>query len=322
MAQRSLGPATWQAVQALAGTLVHADRQLLVACSGGADSLALAVTAAHCARRHGRTSSALIIDHGLQPGSASVAERARDQVNTLGLSAEIIAVSVATDSGRGTEAAARDARMSALASAAEKGGATVLLGHTRDDQAETVLLGLARGSGSRSLAGMAIRSGPLLRPFLSLPRSVTQQVCVEADLTPWQDPHNSDPAFARARVRQRVLPVLEGELGPGVTEALCRTAELCRDDADLLDELARAAYQENASMQAGNLVLLPSALRRRVILCWLTQRGVAGLSMHHIRQVERLVTHWHGQRHVDLPGATVRRLEGSLTVTSTDPRPL
>src|SRR5690606_30065885 len=139
----------------------------------------------------------------------------------------------------------RDARHRALHAAADRLGAdVVLLGHTRDDQAETVLLGLARGSGTRSLAGMAPRSGRLVRPLLELPRSSTEQACAEAGLEPWRDPHNADPGYARVRVRSRVLPVLEAELGPGIAAALARTARLARDDADLLDRLAEYAAVE------------------------------------------------------------------------------
>ena len=141
----------------------------------------------------------------------------------------------------GPEAAARTARYAALQSEAAGRQATIWLGHTLDDQAESVLLGLARGSGPRSLAGMAARTGRLVRPLLGLRRSVTEQACAELDLDPWRDPHNDDPRFARVRVRRTVLPTLEAELGPGVAEALARTAALVRDDADLLDGLAAEA---------------------------------------------------------------------------------
>ena len=195
--------------------------------------------------------------------------------------------------------------------------ATVLLGHTRDDQAETVLLGLARGSGTRSLAGMATRSGPggrRLRPLLGVPRSVIEQACRENDLAPWRDPHNSDPSFARVRVRQTVLPTLEAELGPGISEALARTAALARDDADLLDVLAAEADPGTARLECGVLEGLPAALRRRVIGRWLRlEHGLGDLSAGHLYAVEALVTDWHGQRGVDLPGGVrVRRVAGAL----------
>ncbi len=241
MARRALGPATLAAVQAVERALTERDRVLLVACSGGTDSTALAVAGVEVARRRSLPVSALVVDHGLQANAARTAATTAATLASIGLiDTEVVAVSVVR-SGAGPEADARRARYQALERSAAKRGATVLLGHTLDDQAETVLLGLARGSGLRSLAGMSPRRAGLLRPFLGLRRATTAAVCTEAGVQPWADPHNADPAFARVRVRTRVLPGLEAELGPGVAEALARTADLAREDADLLDELAAAA---------------------------------------------------------------------------------
>ncbi|NEC77799.1 tRNA lysidine(34) synthetase TilS, partial [Streptomyces sp. SID7958] len=136
-------------------------------------------------------------------------------------------------------------RYAALDAAAERHGATaVLLGHTRDDQAETVLLGLARGSGIRSLSGMAAVSGAdgrYRRPFLQLDRQTARRACMVQSLPVWDDPHNADPAFTRSRLRHEGLPALEKALGKGVVEALARTAQLSRDDADALDAWASRA---------------------------------------------------------------------------------
>ncbi len=154
---------------------------------------------------------------------------------------EVLAVTVGTSGG--PENAAREARYAALSEAAGRlGAAAVLLGHTRDDQAETVLLRLARGSGTRSLAGMPARTGIYRRPLLELGRGTTVAACAALGLVPWEDPHNLDGRYARVRVRRRLLPALEDELGPGVAEALARTAGLCRDDADALDAWAEEAY--------------------------------------------------------------------------------
>ena len=222
---------------------------VLVACSGGADSLALAAATAFVAPRDGLRAGAVVVDHGLQDGSAEVAAVAAAQCRALGLDpVEVVRVVV---SGRGgTEAAARDARYAALdAAAARTGAAAVLLGHTLDDQAESVLLGLARGSGARSLAGMGDVRGICRRPFLGMRRSGTEDVCTANGLTWWEDPTNGvsaegpagrtqAPLPLRSQVRARVLPVLEDVLGPGVARTLARTADLLREDADLLDELA------------------------------------------------------------------------------------
>ncbi|WP_204054664.1 tRNA lysidine(34) synthetase TilS [Planomonospora parontospora] len=213
---------------------------VLAACSGGADSLALAAGLAFAAPRAGLRAGLLTVDHGLQSGSARQAAEVAGL--PLGLDpVEVLTVTVGTSGG--PENAAREARYAALSEAAGRlGAAAVLLGHTRDDQAETVLLRLARGSGTRSLAGMPARTGIYRRPLLELGRGTTVAACAALGLVPWEDPHNLDGRYARVRVRTRLLPALEDELGPGVAEALARTAGLCRDDADALDAWAEEAY--------------------------------------------------------------------------------
>lgn len=318
MARRALGPAALAVAQAITAALSEADHGLLVACSGGPDSLALAAGAREVTRRTGRPLAAVIIDHRLQDGSDTVAASAGDQLSRLGIApVEIIAVDVDHGAGDGPEAAARAARYAALHEAAERLGATtVLLGHTRDDQAETVLLGLVRGSGPRSLAGMVVRSGRLLRPLLDLPRATTEQACAEAGLTPWHDPHNADPAYTRVRVRDRVLPVLEAELGPGVAAALARTARLARADADLLDGLADQAAEsvrtEDGGLDCAAALAQPTALRTRILRRWLLDRGAAAVSATQLGEVDRLLTDWHGQAGVDLPALSVTRRDGRL----------
>ncbi|MGB3413797.1 MAG: tRNA lysidine(34) synthetase TilS, partial [Microbacteriaceae bacterium] len=197
----------------------------LLGLSGGADSLALAAALAFEAPRAGFLGGAIIVDHGLQEASAEVATRAADQARKLGLDpVMIVRVEVGEDGG--PEAAARSARYGAFEQAlAETGARRILLAHTLDDQAETVLLGLARGSGAGSLQGMAKDTGKFFRPILGIRRAETLKSCADAGLTPWHDPHNSDERYTRVRVRQQVLPLLESELGPGVAEALARTAE-------------------------------------------------------------------------------------------------
>jgi tRNA(Ile)-lysidine synthase len=212
----------------------------------------------------------------------------------------------------GPEADARAARYQALEAEAQLRGATVLLGHTLDDQAETVLLGLARGSGNRSLAGMVPRSGHLLRPLLGIRRQATVRACAELGLAPWRDPDNADRRYTRVRVREVVLPTLEAELGPGIAEALSRTAELVRDDADLLDRLAAQRFDGKDTLDCEHLMAEPPALRRRIIRLWLIGHGIGDLSLQHIASVEQLVTQWRGQQRVDLPGGSVSRLAGHL----------
>jgi tRNA(Ile)-lysidine synthase len=257
----------------------------------------------------------------LQDGSADVAALVRQQLERLGYQDVILTTVEVDPSGAGgLEAAAREARYRALDAEARTRSATVLLGHNLDDQAETVLLGLARGSGSRSLAGMAPRTGHLLRPFLHLRRETTEQACAELGLDPWQDPHNTDHRFTRVRVRAMVLPTLEAELGPGVAEALARTAELLRDDTELLDQLAAEAYRTarglggTDTLDCAALESQPPALRRRILRLWLVAHGIGDLTLRHIAAVESLVIGWHGQKSIQVPGATVTRHDGRLRV--------
>lgn len=307
---------------------------MLVALSGGADSLALAAATAFEAPRLGIRAGAVIIDHGLQPESANVADRAREQGIALGLDPVVVhpvqvhSAAPSTVSG-GPEAAARVARYDAFRQVlASTGAEFVLLGHTLDDQAETVLLGLARGSGSRSLQGMAPATGPWLRPLLGIRRSQTVQFCADAGLTIWHDPHNRQQRFARVRVRQNLLPVLERELGPGMAEALARTAEQSREDADVLDALAAesarqitrsttGAASNRLQLDAAALAGLPPALRQRVIRLVIRQAFDVTLTRQHTREVARLVTDWRGQGDVHLPRIRVVRAGGWLNVSAT-----
>lgn len=262
-----------------------------VALSGGSDSLALTAVAAEL-----RPTTALIVDHRLQAGSEAVADTARRQALKLGcLGAQVLSVDV----GRvgGPEAAARQARYAALEAARD--GAPVLLGHTLDDQAETVLLGLGRGSGARSIAGMRPHDPPWHRPLLGVRRELTRAACDELGLTPWQDPHNADRRFTRVRLRHEVLPLLEDVLGGGVAEALARTATALREDTETLDALAgdalAATRTEAGGLDTARLSALPDALRRRVIRAWLLAGGACDLTDTQIRAVDRLVAAWRGQ---------------------------
>lgn len=292
---------------------------VLVALSGGPDSLALAAAVAFEAPRAGLRAGAVVVDHGLQNGSADVAARAAQQARDLGLAPVLVERVVVAATG-GPEAAARAARYAALERAAsEFGAAAVFLAHTLDDQAETVLLGLARGSGAASLQGMAAVRGRYRRPLLGIRRATTVQACADAGLEPWTDPQNADPAFARVRVRVSVLPLLERELGPGVAEALARTAEQLREDSDALDTFADELVEDLAdhveagiSLDVPALTANPPALRQRLIRLAVSSEFGVALSRAQTLEVARLVTDWHGQDSVDLPGVRVVRRGGRL----------
>ncbi|MCP2257928.1 tRNA(Ile)-lysidine synthase [Streptoalloteichus tenebrarius] len=307
-----------------------------VACSGGADSLALAAAATHVARHRDLSVHGLVVDHGLQPGSAGIAEEAASRLRELGC-AEARVLTVRVTGRGGPEAAARRARYAAL-DAARPPGALVLLGHTRNDQAETVLLGLGRGSGPRSIAGMRPLDPPWARPFLDVSRTTTAAACAALGLRPWDDPHNADPRFTRVRLRREVLPLLEEVLRGGVAEALARTAAQLREDAEALDQLAAGlladalgaagagdgadttdvgldtgSETEGAGVDAPTLAAAPVALRRRALRAWLLGRGVTGLTDQHLRRVDALLGAWRGQGGVALPGGlVVRRAHGRL----------
>ena len=261
-----------------------------VALSGGPDSLALIAAAATTL-----PTTALIVDHGLQPGSDEVAQTAAQQALLLGcVAAQVLPVQVG--SAGGPEAAARAARYHALDLA--RNGAPVLLGHTLDDQAETVLLGLGRGSGPRSIAGMAPVDPPWYRPLLGVRRATTRAACAELGVTPWDDPHNHDRRFTRVRLRDEVLPLLDDVLGGGVPEALSRTAVALREDTETLDALAAealASAESRGALSIAAIAQLPPALRRRVIRGWLLAGGAIDLSDGQLRAVDALVTSWHGQ---------------------------
>jgi tRNA(Ile)-lysidine synthase len=293
-----------------------------VACSGGADSLALAAAAVFEGHKRSLRVVGVTVDHGLQPGSAEQADRVVAQLAALGVDETVTArVSVDAASGVGPEAAAREARYAVLEEVAERLDASVvLLGHTLDDQAETVLLGLARGSGGRSLQGMRPTFGVFARPLLGVRRDDTVTACRVEGLDFWDDPHNHDPLYTRVRVRDRVLPVLEAELGPGVTEALARTAGQLREDTALLDALTDRLLidaQREDGLDVGLLADAPPALRRRALHRAALAAGVPAseLTRGHVLEVDRLLVAWRGQRWVDLPGPRrALRREGLLVI--------
>lgn len=285
--------------------------QVLVAASGGPDSMALAAATAFEARHAAWRCAAVVVDHQLQPGSAEIAGRAAAELRRWGL-APVEVVPVEVGSAGGLEAAARDARYAAIDRVAEELGAeVVLLGHTQDDQAESVLLGLARGSGARSLSGMSTVRGRYRRPLLGIDRATTRAMCEAEGIEVWDDPHNTDATFARVRVR-RAMEVLEAAIGPGISEALARTAASLSDDDDALERWA-AEVRSGArtldddgrpALDAERLAAVPAGVRRRVLRLEALHQGVpgGGLRASHLVDVDALVSRWHGQGPVHLPG--------------------
>jgi tRNA(Ile)-lysidine synthase len=300
-------------------TPLPVDPVVLVACSGGADSVALLSATVFEARNRPTRVVGVTVDHGLQERSAERADRVVAQMVQMGVD-ETAAVRVTVDAGgRGIEAAAREARYAVLEEVASRMGAdAVLLGHTLDDQAETVLLGLTRGSGGRSIAGMRASFGRFHRPLLGVTRQQTTDACQAEGLSFWNDPHNADPRFTRARIRHRVMPVLEQELGPGVASALARTAEQLRPDVEALDRLADDLFAEAMDSEGRLLVARlegqPDALVDRVLRLAALQAGSIASELYHLHVVAlRSVLHGSIRGEVQLPGhLTAHRTEDHL----------
>lgn len=331
-----------------------AGATVLVACSGGADSLALAAAAAFVGPRAGLRVAAITVDHGLQEGSAARARWVAAALVRWGIDPVESWHGWVRSGRRGPEGEARALRHRMLDAAADRLHASaILLGHTRDDQAETVLLGLARGSGARSLSGMRPVTGRIRRPLLDLPRDQVR-AAVPAGVEAWEDPHNVDDSFARARVRHRVLPALEAELGPGIAAALARTAALVRADADALDAAADEAWAAVVDDGSGGrrgdgpgggrgdgrpgggrgnhpgggsvvvhldaLDALPLAVRTRILRRAACAAGSppTDLTAAHVSAVEAMIASGRGGSGVDLPGP-VRATRRGDRVTFTTP---
>ncbi len=314
---------------------------VLVACSGGADSLALvAATVFELRRVEGVAVVGAVVDHGLQEGSAEHTARVVAQMAALGVD-ETASIRVTVDPGPGgIEAGAREARYAALGQLARHFGAdAVLLGHTVDDQAESVLLGLTQGSGPRSIQGMRDMfhdsrepnpSPPyFLRPLLrEVTRAQTESACRAEGIEPWEDPHNLDQRFLRARVRHVVMPLLEAELGPGVAAALARTGHLLRDDLDALDDAAALLLHEEGErdgLDIWRLEVQHVALRTRLLRLAALEAGVPprDLTYGHVRALEAMVWERRGEpRDLDLPGhVRAERRDDVIRFVDTRPRP-
>ena len=262
----------------------------------------------------------IVINHQLQSGSDVIALQTREKLLRMGF-AKVEIVPVTVQMSDGLEASARRARYAAFDDLIAKYLPDYFfLAHTKNDQAETVLLGLARGSGTRSLSGMAQENGKYVRPLLSVSREVTAAACHENQIEPWLDPHNDDPQFARVKVRKQALPVLESSLGPGIVDALARSAKILREDADALDGYAQEFWRgvEGLDLEVEQLAKLPKAVRVRVVRLAIYAAGSAegSVTAEHLAPVEALVTDWHGQGVISLPdGVKVARISGRLSLS-------
>ena len=263
----------------------------------------------------------VVVDHGLQEGSAQITSQTISKLKAIGYTQveSAIAQVKITD---GLEASARRARYQIFNQFIDTYRPKYfLLAHTLNDQAESVLLGLARGSGARSLSGMAVENNIYVRPLLKISRHTTVAACREGGIEIWSDPHNDDLRFARVRTRKNVLPNLEENLGPGITEALVRSADLLRDDADALDSFAREYFAQTdpLNLSVSELERLPKAIRTRVLRLAIYKAGAptGSLSAEHINGAEALISDWHGQKELSLPGdVKLLRNSGRITLSA------
>ena len=308
------------AVREVLATNTKPGQKVLIAVSGGADSLALASATLFESKKLQLQVATATIDHGLQKNSSKVTEQTLEKLHQIGL-VEAWSKKVKVGTKGGPEAAARDARYKALESIrVESNSDFIILGHTANDQAETVLLGLTRGSGSKSLSGMSVKTGKLLRPLLSIERSTTVQFCKDESISPWQDPQNKDLKFLRVRIRKVVLPFLEKQLGSGIFNNLIRTSSQLQEDDKYLSEMANKAFKKIAKTTSQTVTLgqpelskLPEAIRNRVIKAAIDYFGMES-SRTHVLAVADLVLNWHGQKPLALPGVRVERKGKTITL--------
>ena len=294
-------------------------QKLLVAVSGGADSLALAAACEFEAKKLGVKIAAAVIDHSLQKGSDKVATQTAMTLVALGFE-EVVVKKIAVGKAGGPEAAARSARYTALETIRQKTKSHfIVLGHTSSDQAETVLLGLVRGSGSKSLSGMSEKTGFLLRPLLGIERATTETFCKDSGIKYWSDPQNKDEKFLRVMIRKHVLPFLEKQLGGSVAASLVRTSDQLREDNAYLESQADKSFKKYAkvsgsgiSIDAKALEKLPAAILNRVIKKALDSFGSES-SRTHVLAVSDLVLSWHGQKPLALPGVRVVRKGNTIS---------
>lgn len=294
---------------------------VLVGCSGGADSLALVWTTLVVGKRLELKVGAIIVDHQLIPESNDVALNAKKQCEELGIQEVIIKKVNVEHNHEGLEAAARIARYEAFENVLHETNAqAILLAHTQDDQAETVLMRLTRGSGAKSLSGMAQVSGKYLRPFLHLRKKLVHDSLDLIGLKAWQDPANTDHQFLRVKVRHELMPKIVEVLGESAISSLDKTSQLLRLDNQALEELAQQFFESQKDVKTNGLEIselekLPEAIRTRVLRIFAIASGVhpGPFSFEHIEAIDALVKNWHGQGNVDLPGfIQATRVNGSL----------
>jgi tRNA(Ile)-lysidine synthase len=320
--RKRLSPSQGQLRLAVRTTLTSntkSGQKLLIAVSGGADSLALAAACEFEAKKLGLKIAAAVIDHSLQKNSDKVAAQTAKTLATLGFE-EVIVKKVSVGKAGGPEAAARTARYTALEAIRQQTKSTfVVLGHTASDQAETVLLGLVRGSGAKSLSGMSEKTGVLLRPLLGIERATTEAFCKDSGIKYWSDPQNQDKKYLRVLIRKHILPFLEKQLGGSVAKSLIRTADQLREDDLFLEKETEKSFKKCAKVSASGISFdakalekLPAAILNRVIKKALDAFGSES-SRTHVLAVSDLVLSWHGQKPLALPGVRVVRKGNTIT---------
>jgi tRNA(Ile)-lysidine synthase len=302
------------------------DGTVVVAVSGGADSICLLHSLVRLRRLLRLDIVCFHFDHQLRSDSARDAAYVRRQARQLGVQFVVRTAESKPRRGDSVEAWARGARYDALVSVAEEFGAEAAVAHTADDQAETVLLALLRGGGLEAVAAMRPVSRPIVRPLLEVTRAETTAFCSSLRLRPRQDPMNDDPRFMRAALRRRGIPALEKAVGRGIRDSLVRSASLLRADADFLEELTKAAEAEVidtrgevALLRADVLARLPAPVGSRVVKLALFGQGMVPEAPH-VEAVLALASARPGAS-VNLPGAlNAKRERGYVRLSRSSPR--
>lgn len=309
---RQIAPAVYKLRKTIKN-LLRPDAHYLLAVSGGADSLALAHACAALAAQAWGSYSVCHVEHGLRGEEAlrdmQTVQRACEAWGLPCFTEHVQAASYAVQNRLSTEDAARRLRYAALRRiAAQQGAVAIVTAHHEGDQAETLLLRLLRGAGLQGLAGMRAQQGDIIRPLLTLPKSLLEEYCSVEGIAVCYDSTNADTAYTRNRVRLELVPYLERSFNPAVVPTLARTAALLAQDAECLEQMADAAYrqlarrQENTvSLPVTQLTALHSAVRLRVLRRAYFELGGEELSFERSQAIDSLLLRRSGGKLIQLP---------------------
>lgn len=302
--------------------------RVVVAVSGGPDSMCLLHSLVRLQRLLRIEPVCFHFDHLLRRRSDEDARYVRSHADRLNVPFLLRRAESRPGKGESVEAWARAVRYEALTAVLEElGGGTAAVGHTADDQAETVLLALLRGGGLEAMAGMSAVNRPVVRPLLETTREETVAFCRALRIRPRHDPMNEDPSFMRVALRRRVIPALERSLGRNVRETVSRTADLLRKDAEFLDQLAADAFRTvvasdgpDALLRTQRLEELAPSVTSRIVRRILLEQGMVP-EARHVESILALAAASPGAA-VSLPRSLkAKREKGYVRISRPSPRP-